>query len=538
MLDQVGLVGLFTRGPLAQGVEFGLFGAAVVFEIGEAAAYAFGPGIGDLVAIGDGAGFAFVEQVVLAAGDIGDRLLDRGDPLLDVVAIAGVVAPELMAQQRGAVAAEHALVEEGFHAVEQPVFAHVHRAGVVGVGAGVTDTVELGLAGVVRQAFAGFAEHPFRALPVVHVVPQHVGPARGRVGVLAAHPRSLPGGGDLLHRCPHLPADQRLVGRFGGPDPFLGGIEPSAFLGGSPVPHHEPGVFRVDQDLPHRRHRPASFCPRTAIGAGWRVAVQIRVQPLRDHLVGEAFVVTPLIDPHHCRGTLGVNDQPGLGAAFFAFGCDRVRDVVVEVAVAGFADVPALFGVFAESFPGLFEGVTQKPFAHTLFHSPDQDLRGPFLGQRDRSFVGGEQRHAYGFQLVFELGGLMRPPRGAFDLLDHDRLEPPVRVPGLGQQIGQAPVTGDRDVERLVRMTQATLVQIFARGLHVVEERDDHELRRQHLTAVVQLTRQRQGRVLQVTCRGPQEHRHRHLLGPTDPHKTHRLACRASEFGHSHAARS
>ncbi|MFF0492894.1 hypothetical protein ACFYTQ_28025 [Nocardia sp. NPDC004068] len=85
-------MGLFAGGLFAQGVEFGLFGAAFGFQVGEALADAFGPGVGDLVAAGDGAGFAFVEEVVLAAGDVGEGFLDRGDPLFEIVAVAGVVA--------------------------------------------------------------------------------------------------------------------------------------------------------------------------------------------------------------------------------------------------------------------------------------------------------------------------------------------------------------------------------------------------------------------------------------------------------------
>ncbi|MGY2125934.1 hypothetical protein ACW9HJ_31205 [Nocardia gipuzkoensis] len=50
-----------------------------------------GPGVSCLVTAGEAAGFALVEEVVLTAGDLGDRLLDRGDLLFDVVAVAGVV---------------------------------------------------------------------------------------------------------------------------------------------------------------------------------------------------------------------------------------------------------------------------------------------------------------------------------------------------------------------------------------------------------------------------------------------------------------
>ncbi|MBH0777675.1 hypothetical protein [Nocardia bovistercoris] len=52
----------------------------------------FGPRLRDLVSVGGAAGFAFIEEVVLAAGDLADRLLDGGDPGVGVVAVAGVLA--------------------------------------------------------------------------------------------------------------------------------------------------------------------------------------------------------------------------------------------------------------------------------------------------------------------------------------------------------------------------------------------------------------------------------------------------------------
>nr|WP_255588612.1 hypothetical protein [Nocardia sp. MH4] len=89
--------------------------------------------------------------------------------------------------------------------------------------------------------------------------------------------------------------------------------------------------------------------------------------------------MTPLVDPHHRWCPLGVHDEPGFGAAFLSFRRDWVWHFLVEVAVAGFADVPSLKGVFAEPFPGLFEGVAQKPLGDTLFHAAYEDLGGPFL---------------------------------------------------------------------------------------------------------------------------------------------------------------
>ncbi|MBW0275156.1 hypothetical protein ATM97_28570 [Nocardia sp. MH4] len=103
---------------------------------------------------------------------------------------------------------------------------------------------------------------------------------------------------------------------------------------------------------------------------------------------------------------------------------------------------------------------------------------------------------------MFELGGLVRPAGGAFDLFHHDRFEPAVGVAGLGHQVGQAAVTRDRDVECFVRVAQTTQLEVFARGFHVVEEGDDHEPVGQDFAAVVELAWQRQRRVLQIAGRG------------------------------------
>ncbi|UGT59898.1 hypothetical protein [Nocardia asteroides] len=74
-------------GLFAQDVQLGVLGPALLFEFGVAVAEPFGPGVGQLVAAGDRSGFAFIEEVVLASGDLGQGLLDRGDPLRDVVAL-------------------------------------------------------------------------------------------------------------------------------------------------------------------------------------------------------------------------------------------------------------------------------------------------------------------------------------------------------------------------------------------------------------------------------------------------------------------
>nr|WP_228832801.1 hypothetical protein [Nocardia brasiliensis] len=241
-----------------------------------------------------------------------------------------------------------------------------------------------------------------------------------------------------------------------------------------------------------------------------------------------------LEDPHHSGCALGVHDEPGFGAAFLSFRGDRMWELLVEVPVASFADVPALLGVFAEPLPRLFEGVTQEPLGDTLFHTAHEDLGGALLRQRDRTLVGSEQRHPDLFQLVFELSGLVRPAGGAFDLLDHDRFEPAVGVTGFGHQIGETTVARDGDVERLMRTAQAPQFEVLAGGLHVVEERDDHEPVRQHLAAVVELARQRQCGVLQVPRRGAQEHRDGDRGRAAHPMQIR--AVESDECGRAHAA--
>ncbi|MBF6456442.1 hypothetical protein [Nocardia cyriacigeorgica] len=57
-----------------------------MLEFGEPVAQSFGPGVSDLVTGSEVAGFALIQEVVLAAGDLGDRLLlDGGDPLLSAL---------------------------------------------------------------------------------------------------------------------------------------------------------------------------------------------------------------------------------------------------------------------------------------------------------------------------------------------------------------------------------------------------------------------------------------------------------------------
>ncbi|WP_063125116.1 MULTISPECIES: hypothetical protein [Nocardia] len=88
VLQERGFVGTLPGSLFTQGIQLAVLAAAFLFEFCVAASQPFGPRLGQLVVTGDRAGFQLSEQVVLSSGDIGERLLDRGGPLFEVVALA------------------------------------------------------------------------------------------------------------------------------------------------------------------------------------------------------------------------------------------------------------------------------------------------------------------------------------------------------------------------------------------------------------------------------------------------------------------
>jgi len=141
--------------------------------------------------------------------------------------------------------------------------------------------------------------------------------------------------------------------------------------------------------------------------------------------------------------------------AFGSAGRHRVGDAVGHVAVGRLPDVPALLGVDLEATPGLLQHVEDVPLGDALLHPPGQDTGGASPSHRD-PLVGGEKQDPGLLEFVFDLrsvvGGSGDPVDG---LTDHD-VEAPVGSFCLGQQVVDAAVARDRQVELLVCVPFAT----------------------------------------------------------------------------------
>ncbi|WP_242547639.1 hypothetical protein [Amycolatopsis sp. MtRt-6] len=175
------------------------------------------------------------------------------------------------------------------------------------------------------------------------------------------------------------------------------------------------------------------------------------------------------------------------------------------VAVAGLADVPALADVGAGASPGLFEGVQDLVLGDGLIDPALQDPLGPAARDTD-GLVRREQRDLAPLQVSFDRESLIGPARDSRDALADDDVEPAVRSRSLGQQVGDAAVAGDGDVEAFVVVSAATPVQFHPPGLDVVEVRDDDPGFGQSGLGVAQLTQDRLAWILLLLCGGsPQE---------------------------------
>ncbi|MHB8296824.1 MAG: hypothetical protein ACYDH5_19895 [Acidimicrobiales bacterium] len=199
----------------------------------------------------------------------------------------------------------------------------------------------------------------------------------------------------------------------------------------------------------------------------------------------------------HDRGPERVGDEAGLGLALGPAGRDGVGDLLGLIAIGRDPDVPALAGVLAEPVPGLLQGFEHVPLGDALFDPTGQDGGGPLATEVDR-LVGGEEGHACGFEVVLDLGAVVGAPGDALDGLADDRVEAPGRVAGLGQQVLDAAVSGDGDVEALVGVGVAAKCQIFAARFDVVVVGDDQRSGRQRRARVVELAGQGERRVLLV----------------------------------------
>nr|WP_223839564.1 hypothetical protein [Saccharopolyspora pogona] len=129
-----------------------------------------------------------------------------------------------------------------------------------------------------------------------------------------------------------------------------------------------------------------------------------------------------------------------------------------------------------------------------------QDPLRSASGQRDR-LVRGEQRHVRPFQLPLDGQAFERAASDAGNALADHHIEPASGVGGFIEQVGDATITRDGDVEPLVVPAPAALVEFHPAGFDVVEVGDDHPRFGYCGLAVLQLPHQRLARVLLVLGR-------------------------------------
>ncbi|WP_433195738.1 hypothetical protein ACQP1G_42250 [Nocardia sp. CA-107356] len=210
----------------------------------------------------------------------------------------------------------------------------------------------------------------------------------------------------------------------------------------------------------------------------------------------------------------------GFLLSFGAFGRDGVGDEFGAVAVAGFADVESCLGVDGVSVPGFLQQFQHVELGDALLDPAGQDLGGSFLFPvtcvfQPERFVGGQEPDPGAFETMFDIGTGVGASGDAFDGLAQHVVETATRFLGFGQQVRDTAVAGHRDVELLVRGGVTAIGKILAPGLHVPEMCGDHSAVGNHESAVAELTRDRQRRVLQIGGGGTARERDpiQHVIG-------------------------
>nr|WP_221467055.1 hypothetical protein [Saccharopolyspora phatthalungensis] len=165
----------------------------------------------------------------------------------------------------------------------------------------------------------------------------------------------------------------------------------------------------------------------------------------------------------------------------------------------------------AQPAPGLFEGVDHLVLGDGLVDPPLQDPLGATAGERDR-LVRCEQRHIRLLQLALDRESFIGAPGDPGDAFADHYIESTSRVGRLVEQVGDPTVSGDGDVEPLVVLSVAALVEFHSPGLDIVEMRDDDPRFRDRSLAVAQLSQQRLARVLLILSGRAAEEGHPHLV--------------------------
>ena len=212
----------------------------------------------------------------------------------------------------------------------------------------------------------------------------------------------------------------------------------------APVPDHVAGVLGVAEELPHGRTGPVPDGPGRVDGFGWRVGGGVGVEAVGDGVVGQPVDGAQVEDPGDHRAAGRVGDEAVFGAALGAAGGDGVGDLVGEVPVRWFADVPALDGVLDEAIPGQLQHVQDVPLGDGLL-DPAGQYRVGFLrpaggGAAEAgdqvgvdALVDSEQRHLGLFQFPFDAGADAGDPGDPVDRLADHGDEPPVGAVGFGE---------------------------------------------------------------------------------------------------------
>ncbi|WP_324612942.1 hypothetical protein [Streptomyces sp. SBT349] len=235
-----------------------------------------------------------------------------------------------------------------------------------------------------------------------------------------------------------------------------------------------------------------------------RVDVEVFVEAVGDRPPAEAFDGPPFEDLADGRGAGWVGGEADLDLAFAAPGGDGMGNVVGGVAIRRLADVVALDGVLFEAAPGFLQHLQDVPLGHALLHPAGEDLCGlpcARAGEVDR-FVCGEQGDPGGLKTMLDECAEVRAAGHTLDGFADDGIEAGLASLGQCEEVLDAAVAGHGDVEAFVAPPVPPCGQVFAAGLDVVVEADDHDARRQDRLAAAYLAWEGDRRVLLVLGRG------------------------------------
>ncbi|WP_256788711.1 hypothetical protein [Frankia sp. AvcI1] len=168
--------------------------------------------------------------------------------------------------------------------------------------------------------------------------------------------------------------------------------------------------------------------------------------------------------------------------------------VMCSVSVARFADVVALLGVGLEARPGLLQHLHHVPLSYPLLEPTGQHLGGGLRPDetpvQSNRFICGEEGDAGLLKDVLDLGADVGASSDPVNGLTDHGVEPSVGSRGFLKQIGHTTVARYGNLEHFVRAAMTSISQVLTPGLHVVEMRDDHRVRRQCPLGSSQLPRQ------------------------------------------------